>query len=62
MNEIVKKFQNKFKMIKENPKIFLIDFKCGIDELMFFDKFNDLKLYHDYLKKIYSEQLITKNG
>jgi hypothetical protein len=61
LNEIVKHFQNKFLMIKKNPKIFLIDFKCGLDELMYFDKFNDLKSYHIYLKKMYSEQLITKN-
>ncbi len=61
LKEITKKFQEKFKLIKQNKNIYLIDFKCGIDKLLFFDKYDNLNLYNEYLKRIYKEKLITSN-
>ena len=40
LKEITNKFFLKFKLIKKNDNIYLIDFKCGIDEELFFDKYD----------------------
>ena len=61
LEEITKTFQEKLKLIKQNKNIYLIDFKCGIDKFLFFDKFNNIELYNEYLERIYKEKLITKN-
>ena len=60
LEEITKQFQEKFKLIKKNDNIYLIDFKCGIDEDLFFDKYDNIDLYNEYLERVYKNHLISK--
>ena len=59
LNHIVKRFQEIFKKIKESNFIFLIDFKCGILDPAFFDKYNDVNEFLIYLDDMYQNNLIN---
>ena len=56
---IVIKFQNMIKIIKKHKQIFFIEFKCGIDFNSFFDKFDNKKLFLEYLKNLLNLKYIN---
>jgi len=59
LKHIVKRFQEIFKKIKNSDFIFLIDFKAGILDQAFFDKYNDVNEFLIYLNDMYQKKLIN---
>ena len=59
LNHIVKRFQEIFKKIKNSNFIFLIDFKCGVHQNSYFDKYNDVNEFLIYLNDMYQKKIIN---
>ena len=61
IKHITKMFKSLFLKIKSNPDIFFKDFKIGIDEELYFENYENLSMYNNYLKRIFDKNLITRS-
>jgi hypothetical protein len=52
VTHIASEFQSKFIQLQADPDLYIIDFKCGIDDLFYFTAYTNIKEFHNYLKKI----------
>ena len=61
LQHIVRMFQKKFKVIKNDVNVYFVDFKCGIDAEMYFDEITDVAKYRQYLKYLNSHHFISND-
>ena len=52
LSHIVSVFQSKFIEMHNDNNTYIVDFKCGLDNELYFDEYTDVTKYHTYLKKI----------